>query len=55
MINEREKYIDIKVLVVIEVELAEMSFDLKAFNKAQLHLASEHLTRIYTATNYEMK
>ena len=46
MINEREKYINIKVLVVIEVELAEMSFDLKAFNQAQLHFTSEHLTRV---------
>jgi hypothetical protein len=39
----------------MEVELAEMSFDLKAFNKAKLHFTSEHLTRVYTTTNYEMK
>ncbi len=50
MIKEGVKYIDIKMLIVIEVELAEMSFYLKAFNKAELHFTPEYLTRVYKST-----
>ena len=50
MIKEGVKYIDIKMLIVIEVELVEMSFDLKAFNKAKLHFTRENLTKVYNST-----
>jgi len=45
-VNELDTYSDVQVLIVIQIELSQVSVDVQALNSAELHLASEDLARV---------